>query len=106
MDLSEFSADAQFMDDDVMVTLTGPWWLLNVVASRAEWQSLAKVKDANWNRRSSVRLGTTNGSPAWWSVADGRLTISVGPDDETSNVFISMPAPSLDCIAHALAGLD
>lgn len=106
MENVEVNADAQLDDDNVMVTLTGESWLLNVHASPADWARLADVRSADWNRRQSIRLGTTNGSPAWWSVTEGQFTLCVGPDDETSDLVVLMPSSALDAIEHALVNLD
>lgn len=106
MERIEVSADAQLDDDNVMVTLTGTTWLLNVHASPTEWARLSDVRQADWNRRGTIRLGATNGSPAWWSVTDGQFAISVGHDDETSDVTFVLPVSALDAVEQALATLD
>src|SRR5687767_1334782 len=100
------NADARLDDDNVMVTLTGTWWQLNVHASPAEWERLPDVRSADGYEGSSIRVGTTNDSPAWWSLMDGQLAVSAGPDPQSSDVIFILPPSTLDAIEHALANLD
>jgi hypothetical protein len=69
---------------------------LNVYASPADRAALSSIREARWNARASVRLGSVFGLPAWWSVEDGELTILVGSDDETWDVAFTLPASVLD----------
>jgi hypothetical protein len=102
----QVNADAQLDDDNVMVTLTGSSWLVNVHASPSEWTGLSNVRTADWNQRQSVRLGNTNGSPVWWSVTADQLTLCIGRDDESSNVVLVLSIETLAAVEHALANLD
>lgn len=106
MDHVEVNADAQLDDNNVMVTLTGSSWLLNVHASPTEWARLPDVRRADWKRRRTVPLGTTNGSPVWWSLTDGQFAISAGRDDESSDVVFVLPSSALDAVEQALASLE
>lgn len=106
MDAVEVNADAQLDDDNVMVTLTGSSWLLNVHASPLEWTRLPDVRSADWKQRQSVRLGTTNRSPVWWSATEDQFTLCIGADDESSNVVFVLPLSALAAIEDALTNLD
>ena len=106
MDHVEVNADAQLDDDNVMVTLTGSAWLLNVNASPSDWTRLPAVRTVDGNQRRSVRLGTTNRSPVWWSATESHVTLAIGTDDETSDAVFVLPMPVLAAIEHALANLD
>jgi hypothetical protein len=106
MDGVEVNADAQLDDDNIMVTLTGSTWLLNVHASPSEWTRLPDVRAADWNQRRSVRLGTSNRSPVWWSATESEFTLCIGADDESSDAVFVLPLPVLAAIEQALANLD
>ncbi|GAA1630464.1 hypothetical protein [Actinoplanes couchii] len=64
MELFTVRADAQLDDDNVMLTLSGSSWLLNVDASPWEWAGkLACIAGADHVRRLDVSLGTSARRP-------------------------------------------
>jgi hypothetical protein len=71
---------------------------VNVTVSRAELNELHAVRNATWLDRSSLRAGDCLGSPAFWSLENGRLSILVGPDSETWEVGFSAPASLVDTL--------
>jgi hypothetical protein len=106
MDEVDVRADAQLDDDNVMVTLTAPSWMLNINASPSEWARLSEVPGADWTQRQSVRLGTSNRTPVWWSATADQVTLCIGSDDESSDAVFLLPLQMLTAVEEALAHLD
>ncbi|MGW9196681.1 hypothetical protein [Micromonospora chersina] len=107
MERFDVRADAQFDDDNVMLTLSGPSWLLNVNASPDEWaRNLPRVAGADHEQRLDVSLGTSARRPVWWSVRDGQLALSVGQDPESYDFLVVLPAALLSEIRAQLDALD
>lgn len=107
MERFDVRADAQLDDDNVMLTLSGDSWLLNVNASPVEWATgLPRVHGADHAQRLDVSLGTCARHPVWWSVSDGQLTMSVGQDVESCDLVLIMPAALLSEIQAQLDDLD
>ncbi|MET9313000.1 hypothetical protein ABZX12_14310 [Kribbella sp. NPDC003505] len=107
MERFDVRADAQLDDDNVMLTLSGDSWLLNVNASPVEWAAgLPRVPGADHAQRSHVSLGTCGRHPVWWSVSDGQLTISVGQDLESCDFVVILPDSLLSEIQAQLDDLD
>jgi hypothetical protein len=90
MERFDVRADAQLDDDNVMLTLSGDSWLLNVTP--VEWATgLPRVLGADHAQRLDVSLGTCARHPVWWSVSDGQLTMSVGKDVESCDFVVIPP---------------
>ena len=107
MERFDVRADAQLDDDNVMLTLSGDSWLLNVNASPVEWATgLPRVPGADHAQRLDMRLGTCARHPVWWSVSDGQLTMSVGQDVESYDFVVTLPAALLSEIQAQLDDLD
>lgn len=73
-----------------IIKLQGDDCELNVWVSLDELTTLRGVESATWSDRGSLRIGECLGAPAFWSCQDGRLSVLVGPDDETwdAGVFL------------------
>ncbi len=71
---------------------------LNVSMSIEELQMLPDIKNAHWEDRSSLRIGSSAGSPAWWSCDEGVLSILVGEDDEYWDFGVTLPVAVVDDI--------
>jgi hypothetical protein len=80
-------------------------WELNIRAGRSEFDSLRHVRQADWNERRSLGLGSVAGSSAFWTYADGRVTVLIGHDDETWDVAIDFPVEVVDDLLAALTQL-
>lgn len=107
MERFEARADAQLDDDNVMLTLSGSSWLLNVDASPAEWdEGLPRVPGATSSRRMSVSLGTSAGRPVWWSVNNDQLIVSVGRDVDSWDFVVTLPSGMLSEIQAQLREAD
>jgi hypothetical protein len=68
------------------IKLQGSECELNVTATARELDELRAVGNARWSGRGSLRVGRCVGAPVFWSREDGRLSVLVGPDDETWEV--------------------
>lgn len=55
----------------------------NVWMTREDLQMLPSVREARWDNRSSIKIGTSAGAPVFWSCDDQALAVLVGTDDET-----------------------
>lgn len=107
MERFDVMADAQFDDDNVMLTLSGASWILNVNASPGEWaRNLPRVAGADHEQRLDVSLGTSARRPVWWSMTDDQLTLSVGRDVESGDFVVVLPAVLLSEIRAQLDALD
>ncbi|MEV6348810.1 hypothetical protein [Actinoplanes sp. NPDC051851] len=107
MERFEVSADAQLDDDNVMLTLSGSSWLLNVNASPEDWaRDLARVASADHARRLDVSLGTSARRPVWWSMGDSQLTLCVGHDPESYDFVVVLPAHLLREIQAQIEAID
>ena len=73
------------------IKLQGPECEVNVTTSARELEELRAVGSARWLDRKSLRIGQCLGTPVFWSLQDGRLSVLVGPDDETWEVGYSAP---------------
>lgn len=71
--------------------LQGVGWELNVHIHPGEAPALLRVRNADWNRREAVKIGTAAGAPVFWSCRDGELSILVGDDDEVWDIGFTLP---------------
>lgn len=62
----------------------------------------AKVHDADWNQRGSVRIGQCVKTPVFWCADDRGITLLVGPDDEAWGVSMNLPSFALEQIISGL----
>jgi hypothetical protein len=78
---------------------------VNVLVPKSEVPKFAQVRDASWDARGSIRIGSVLGSPAFWCTDQGTGAISllVGQDDETSEVCVTFPPPVVEMIVAELA---
>lgn len=73
---------------------------LNVRAARSEFLELQKIRNADWTLRSSLAVGTSAGSPVFWTSDGAMATVLVGADDETWDIAISIPLVVVDDIVR------
>jgi hypothetical protein len=78
------------------IKLQGADCEVNVTVSRAELNELLAVRDATWLHRHSLRAGDCLGSPAFWSVENGRLSVLLGADAEAWEVGFTAPESLID----------
>lgn len=98
--------DWQLDDNNVMVTLLGPSWLLNINATPAEWsERLPQITSPAPSERSEVELGRSAGRPVWWKAKD-QSTVCVGQDVESFGFVTVLPSALLDHIADGLRNRD
>jgi hypothetical protein len=84
-----------FDDGGCLIKLAAPDWELNVTVPAAEVAALRRVPSSPW-LPGSIRAGVSAGSPAFWSAeAEGRVSVLVGPDDQTWDFGVSFPMAAL-----------
>ena len=69
------------------------YYEFSILIPKDELLKIPEVINANWNERTSLKLGKCLGSPTWWSFEDERLSILVGIDDECWQFGIIIPNP-------------
>ena len=71
-------------------------WEANVRASAHDFLALAGIREADWNSRASLPVGTCAGAPVFWSHERGVVSILIGNDDETWDVALTVPIALVD----------
>jgi hypothetical protein len=80
-----------FDDGGCLIKLSATDWELNISVPAVEVPILRRVQSSPW-LPGSVRIGTSAGSPTFWSAeADGRVSVLVGHDDQTWDFGVSFP---------------
>ena len=77
---------------------------LNVWLTPEEASRLREIPRAPWGA-GAVRLGSSAGSPAFWSCDDGEVFVCVGHDDETWDFGVSFPDRLLPGLASEVERL-
>lgn len=76
---------------------------INVLLTGDDVDCLQRVAAAQWNKRKSLRAGLTAGTPTFWSVESGDLTILVGEDDEVWDIAVTLPESCIPTLLTAVA---
>ncbi|MEO3854590.1 hypothetical protein [Acrocarpospora sp. B8E8] len=84
----------------VLVKLQTDTWELNIRAPVADLARLRDIRQADWDSRRSLAVGTCAGSPVFWTVSDDQAAILIGRDDETWDMGISLPIGTVDEIVR------
>jgi hypothetical protein len=82
------------------VKLQAETWELNIRAPLSDLARLRDIRDAHWDARGSLAIGTCAGASVYWASSDGQATILVGDDDETWDVAVTVPLATVDEISH------
>lgn len=107
MEQFDVRADAQRDDDNVMLTVSGESWLLNVHASPSQWdQGFSQIAAAGTGDRREVSLGTSAGTTVWWGLTDDELVLTVGPNTESWDFIATVPRALLAAIQAEVAGVE
>ncbi len=64
---------------------------LNVVVPLAGLRQLQGIEDTDWAQRRTLQVGNCLDTPVWWSVADGRVYVLVGEDNEVRALAVTIP---------------
>jgi hypothetical protein len=78
---------------------------VNVLIPRAEVEKLGRVRDALWDERGSLRIGSTLGNSVFWCTdpITRDVWLLVSPDDdETWEVALALPPNTADAIVAAI----
>ncbi|WP_155355618.1 hypothetical protein [Acrocarpospora macrocephala] len=84
----------------VLVKLQTDTWELNIRAPVADLVRLRDIRQADWDSRRSLAVGTCAGSPVFWTVSKDQAAILIGHDDETWDMGISVPMGTVDEIVR------
>jgi hypothetical protein len=81
------------------VKLQAEAWELNIRGQLSDFVGLGRIRDADWDERRSLAIGTCAGVPVFWASSGGEVAVLVGQDDETWDVAVTVPLSSVDEIA-------
>ena len=93
-------------DGGCLAKLSSATWELNLRARAHEIAALGSIRDADWSSRSSIGVGSVAGARAFWSYADGDVTVVVGQDDETWDLALTMPVIVVDRLVELAASIE
>ena len=95
------TARFDFDDSDRTLTITTEEVVLQIAVGDDDLTQLGAAPHAEWSGRKSIRLGRTLDTPVHWCRGDEPDTVNVlvGPDDETWQVLLVLPAPLVRAIA-------
>jgi len=79
------------LDGTLAAKFSSPEWEINVFATPGDFASLSTVASSDWAGRGSMKVGTTAGSPVFWSCIGDTVSLLVGHDDETWDIAIMLP---------------
>ncbi|GLI02918.1 hypothetical protein [Phytohabitans aurantiacus] len=85
--------------DQTHIKLQTDTWELNIRGLLRDFVSLAQIRDADWDARRSLAIGTCAGVPVYWASSENNVAILVGQDDETWDIAVTVPFSSVDDIA-------
>jgi hypothetical protein len=91
--------------DVVAMKLQTDAWELNIWAPLTDFMRLHEIKDAAWDTRRSLAIGTSADAPVYWVRSGGQAMVLVGHDDETWDIAVAMPLATVDEIT-SLAGQE
>lgn len=83
-------------------------WLASIHIAPEDVSRLSEVTTRSWED-DALRIGDCAGASVFWSVNGedkGMLIISIGPDDESSDITFAVPAATIDEILEKIAVLD
>jgi len=83
----------------VVMKLQTQTWELNIWAPRTDFVRLHEIKDADWDARRSLAIGTCAGAPVYWAMSGDQTMILVGHDDETWDIAVAVPLATVEEIA-------
>lgn len=87
-----------------VVKLQTEMWELNIRAPVDDLVRLRAIRDADWDARRSLPIGTCAGAQVFWATSEGRSVILVGQDDETWDIAVTIPMATVDEIARLAEG--
>jgi hypothetical protein len=87
-------------DSLALVKLQAETWELNIWAPVGDLVRLRAIREADWDSRDSLAIGTCADARVFWAVSEGQATILVGRDDETWDIGVTVPLETVDEISH------
>jgi hypothetical protein len=87
-------------DSRAVVKLQTEAWELNIWAPLADWMRLRGIKEADWDARRSLPVGTCADAHVFWVANGEQAMILIGQDDETWDIAVTVPLGTVDQIAR------
>ena len=81
-------------------------WEINIFIMPDELALIPSVRNTNWEKRSSLKIGEMCHVPTFWSCEGDILIILAGDDDECWDMAVSMPATVIDEITQQAVNFD
>ncbi|MGN6610081.1 MAG: hypothetical protein ACTHMS_24120 [Jatrophihabitans sp.] len=91
VDVEVERAEVAAGDVGVCAKLSAESWELNIWARAADYAQLGNIRDASWDDRSSLKVGTSAGADVFWVSDERGVSILVGQDDETWDFAVTVP---------------
>lgn len=73
-------------------------WEINISMTEAELKLIPQARNARWDNRTSLKIGTCSGIQTFWSCDENGLSILVGSDDECWDFGVTIPEEEIDNI--------
>jgi len=90
---------------EIGIKISAEQYELNVSVKQEEAELFSKVRDADWDKRGSLRIGTCANAPAFWCCKDDEVSILVGEYDESWDFCVTVPASVVDEILSEIKAL-
>ncbi|MEU7742161.1 hypothetical protein [Nonomuraea sp. NPDC049158] len=92
--------DVTLDDSGGVVKLRTEAWELNIRAPLADLVRLRGIREADWDARRSLPVGTCADAHVFWVANEEQATILIGQDDETWDIAVTVPLGTVDQIAR------
>lgn len=92
----------EMVDDGVAVKMSSDQWELNVLAPPLDLVRLYGIRDADWDTRRSLEIGTSANASVFWAMShiQGEVNVFVGHDQETWDIGVTVPLDTVLEIAR------
>lgn len=97
--MADVTFDVEPGTGQTVIKLQTDTWELNIRGQLPDFVRLAQIRDADWDARRSLAIGTCAGAPVYWASSGGNVAILVGQDDETWDIAVTIPLSSVNEIA-------
>ena len=76
---------------------------VNVRADRAAFLKLTDITEADWLSGRSLAVGTSAGSPVFWTCEGATVDLLIGVDDETWDIAVRVPLDLVEELVDQVA---
>jgi len=77
-------------------------WEVNVYGSVEDLSRLSEIRSANWSERRSIQAGESAGARAYWARTGDQAALMIGRDDETWDVWVTVPYDVIDKLVREI----